>query len=228
MKRLLKKLLADYRQKGQAMPETTSPPVATPPVISGGLTESQIAKIASDAVTTAIAAAMKPITDQLGTLAQGQAALTEAQKTAITADAIGKTVADAIEARSVANAATQAKADFVAANLKGVPQIYANQLGTDQSKWVDEAKTIRGQYQKDLTDQGIKASPISSDLPGAAAVGVGVNKPGDLVDMSKMSALQLIEQGVKQTGTPVPASAEQRKAEEKAKASEEVGGGAAM
>jgi hypothetical protein len=136
---LFRKLWPVSGRKDSAMADTPLPQTAIPPASSGGLTEAQIAQIAASAVTAALSTALKPITDQLGALAQSQTALAAAQKNAVTADAIGKTVADAIDARSAVQAANQARTDFVVANLKGVPKIYADKLGADQSKWADEA-----------------------------------------------------------------------------------------
>ena len=179
------------------MAETPTQQTVTPPATSGGTSDERIAKIAAEAAA-AIAAAIRPITEKLGAMA-------ESQKKAVTAETIGKTVADAIEARSTAQAANQARTEFVAANLKNVPRIYADKLGADAGKWAEEARAIRESYLADLKAMGIQAPAVGSDAPGAT----GTMKPGDIVDTTKLSGIQLIELGVKQSSVAVPISSEQ-------------------
>lgn len=155
---------------------------ANPPAASGGTD-----KVLQDAITAAVAAAVAPLQAEL-------TALKEAKAPAA-ADLL-KQAKDQLAAEQAAAQAAQAATDkrtaAIASKLQGVPVVYAEKLGSDETKWDDEAKAIRGQFMADIKAAGVKVADVTSDAPA------GETKPADMVDLSKLSGPELIALGVKQ------------------------------
>jgi len=182
------------------MAEQATPPSATPPATSGGtaletLSKQDIAALIGQAVSAAVA----PLNATISALQKGQDTLAEQLGKAATAETVGKAVAEQIAARQSADAQSKARIEFVATTLKGVPAAYAEKLGGDMAKWADEAKAIREGYRSDLEAAGFKPQAISSDAPAGGAV----KTPDALIDTSKLTAIELIDLGVKASSAAV-------------------------
>lgn len=180
------------------------------------LTKEELASITKN-VTDGVMASLKPQFDQVGELAKNQKILadtikqlppaqTEEQKTGesgktkpepVTAESIGKIVADQIAAAQKSQQASdqsrQQREQFIANRLKNFPPAYQNQLGNDPAKFEEEAKNIEQVFKTDATKFGWKAPSVGGENAGGqspAAV-----KP----DLSKLSASELIRMGVQQS-----------------------------
>ena len=182
------------------MAEQTNAP-ATPPAASGGIDVDGLKKEIQTQIAAAIAEAIKPVATGLAELQRGQHALQEAAGKAIKAEDVSKAVAEAVKAQTAVQAADAAKATFIAAKLTGVPAAYYAKLGADPAKWPAEEQAIRAELQADLAKLGVKATPVD----GAAGT-AGAGKPGQAVDTSKLSAVQLMERGLGES-RPIGASA---------------------
>jgi len=190
--------------KDAYMAEPNAP--ATPPAASGGPPSSpvDVEALKTELRTefaSAIAEAMKPVGVGLAELQKGQQALAEAAGKAIRPEDVSKAVAEAVKAQTAVQAADAAKATFIAAKLTGVPAAYYAKLGADPAKWPAEEQAIRAELQADLAKLGVKATPVD----GAAGT-AGAGKPGQAVDTSKLSAVQLMELGLGES-SPIGASA---------------------
>jgi hypothetical protein len=194
--------MPDTGRKESAMSDTNN--TATPPA---GISKAELNVAIADAMkgfgeaigkqvaelqksnADALAATQKQFADVIAKIPQG-----------VKAEDVAKVVTDQLAARDTAASAGKAKADFVAANLKGIPAIYADKLGGDATKWADEAKTIREGFQKDLAAAGIKAPAVTTSTAGGGTTAAAISPNKDL------KGSQLIALGVKQTAaSPVTA-----------------------
>lgn len=175
---------------------------ATPPATSGGTPPFTIEQLTT-ALNTAVGAATKPLLDKISALESGFAEVKASAGKTATPEAIAKLVSDQLTATQAAaqtaQTARQARSDFVAANLKGLPAVYADKLGTDAAKFAEEGAALRASYQADLAAAGIKAPPVSSAAPGTA----GAKSVDKLVDTTGLSGMQLIGLGVAQSSAGI-------------------------
>jgi hypothetical protein len=174
--------------------ETTT--TATPPANSGGIDQAALAK----AIADGIAEQLKPITEQLGKLTAPAAPATQAAPAAAATTADKPlTLADfqkLLDDRDKQNQSRQqlesSKGKFVADKLKDLPPVYQGLLGNDPSKWAAEEQDIRTRFKADFKAAGGTVEQVGADGSAGAA-------PGGAIDLSKMTALEKMALGLKQS-----------------------------
>lgn len=170
-------------------PAKTTPTTAPP-----ALDTEAIIKAAEQAATEAVSKALAPLTEQVRSLEQK---LAEAP----TADAVSKAVTDAISAQQQQQAQQSARQKYIAEHLKDVPDAYHSHLGDDPAKWPEEEQHLRKVLRGDLEKLGVKADNIGGTAPPTGANAGGNPKPATAaVDTSKLSGIELLEMGVRQSG----------------------------
>ena len=178
------------------MPETQVP--ATPPAASGG----EFAKF-KDEILAALGGALKPITDEIAALkgaASSPKPAAPVHQEALTADQVGKIVADQLKAGKTEAAAEATRAAFITEKMKDLPSIYQRALGSDPTKWAAEEQALRTQAR---TDHGLLGGTTPT-VAGTPPLG-GVS-PSAPVDLSKISGTDAIRLGLQNS---VPARAPQ-------------------
>jgi hypothetical protein len=162
----------------------------TPPAASGGITHAEVSKIVQEAVAGAIGAAIKPLQEAMGkavtleamTKAIGEAVGKISVPPGLKTEDLQKLVAEGIQAQQASvqkEAQTKAAQDaiatkrkaFAAENLKNVPARYHGELGDDESKWAEGAKTIRSAFADDMKTAGIKIPDVGGAQGGEAVAG---------------------------------------------------------
>lgn len=150
----------------------TTTTTATPLANSSGITEEALQRVLGQAVTAAVAAAVKPLNEQI-------AQLQEAQSKAPTADALAKQIQDgltaqqkaAADAAAVTQAKTSARQKVIDAKLKGVPDSLLGSLPdtADEAALSAAADALR----KTLESlPGVKLSDVGgASKDGGAAAG---------------------------------------------------------
>ncbi|MGE5610856.1 MAG: hypothetical protein ACM359_16515 [Bacillota bacterium] len=183
------------KEANMAESNATAPAVTTSN--AGGV---DVAKLVSDS----IAAALKPVTDQLTTLAQNQKVLADTlaklppapsaekakgkdQETALNAESVQKlvseTVTTALQQHTKSQQQTAARETFIQQHLAKLPRPYHGLLGQDPAKWAEEAKAIQQQYEADFGTSGAKPHSVGT----AATTGT---VPSPQLDPSKMTREQ--------------------------------------
>lgn len=188
-----------------------------------------IADAVATAVATAVAAAVKPIADNQKVIADTLAALppapaakpaavaagaagaTDAAPKGLTADDVAKIVGDQLKAYQTTAAADAARRSYQADKLKDLPEVYRNQLGTDPAKFAAEEQSIRDAFKADFKAAGGTVPNVGGSAAAGGAGGAGTVKPGEMVDLSKLTPTQLIAQGLA-ASKPQGAVAQQRAA----------------
>lgn len=183
-------------------PNTT----ATPPAASG-VTKEELAQ----AIQGAIAAATKPLAEQVAALQGELKTVQEASKAAGVApktEDVVRAVNEQLAAQQAAVASSAARSAAITEKGKGILPKYLEKIGNDPAKFDAEIAEARAACQADLAAAGIKAAAVSSDAPGGSA------KPADLGDTSKLSGAELIAMGVTASAAnPKPAAAAEKQAE---------------
>jgi hypothetical protein len=98
-----------------------------------------------------------------------------------------------LDARDQTRQTADARRAFASDKLKDLPPGYESRLGNDPAKWPAEEQQLRTEYRGFLDKQGIKVP----DVGGNAAAG-GTTKPGEVVDLSKMSTIDKMVAGLKE------------------------------
>lgn len=178
---------------------------ATPPAASGGLTLDQV----NQAITSALSAALNPLGEALKGMQANQAALAEkltgtaaAEATAaakgkettppaLTAADVAKLVGDGIKAFAAGQSKATARQSYGADKLKDLPQTYRDLLPEtdDPAALATAEQAIRSRYKAEVGDKIAAPAGVASQAGGAAAEGK--------VDLSKFTATQLLEHGIK-------------------------------
>lgn len=198
--------------------QTTTTQTQTPtPQAQGGVDVAAIMKAAVDAATKAMAPVVQGLTDQVKALQDAAGKTAEDASAAgggasgasggapLTAEGIAKLVADQLAAQSAGQEKKAARASYIAAKMKDVPDAYHSALGDDPAKWADQEQAIRATLKGDLTKLGVKAENVGGD-----ATAGGGDKPAAAIDTSKLSGIELIGMGVKASAgnaTEAPATA---------------------
>jgi hypothetical protein len=172
---------------------------AVPPATGGGIDQEALAKLIAATVATALAESNKGILEQLGKLSAPAPALVkedgakpQAAKPLTLEDVKGFF---AEKEKSAATAAAREK--FAAEKLADVPAAYRGQLPhTDDAAQLAAAEQkIRADYRADLKAKGFEVKDVGGAVPGG-----GVPAAKAPVDLSKLSATELMEMGLKQAG----------------------------
>jgi len=127
-----------------------------------------------------------------------------------TIEQINKMLDDRENARKTSDFASAERQKFIDGKLKDLPELYRKQLGTDPAKWSDEEKALRESFKADF-----KAAGGSVDNVGGNPGGANPVKPGETLDLSKLSEGQLREMAIKalppvqRAVTPPPAATTQ-------------------
>lgn len=178
---------------------------ATPGIDTKALGEAIAASLTASlgpALATAIGEANKPLVEQLGKLqppaaAAGNAAggnaagagATGGKPTPVTAEDVAKIVAEQLKGFQQTSQQTAQREAYLGSKLKDLPAAYRNQLGPDPAKWAAEEQAIRDQFKADLAAAGVKPADVGGDQPGG-------QKPGQAVDLSKLSPVQKVMAGL--------------------------------
>lgn len=156
---------------------------------------------ATRAATAAVTAAVGPLTEQVKTLQEGLGK-------APTTESVGKAVTDALAAQTASQTKATDRVRFISEKLKDVPDAYHSMIGDDPTKFDEQARKLRAVLKGDLEKLGVKAANVGGDT---ASTGSGNPAPATrALDTSKLSGIELIQQGVQQTsapGSPAPGSA---------------------
>lgn len=187
---------------------------ATPGIDTKALGEAIAASLTASlgpALATAIGEANKPLVEQLGKLqppaaAAGNAAANTAggntaggntagagatggKPAPVTAEDVAKIVAEQLKGFQQTSQQTAQREAYLGSKLKDLPAAYRNQLGPDPAKWAAEEQAIRDQFKADLAAAGVKPADVGGDQPGG-------QKPGQAVDLSKLSPVQKVMAGL--------------------------------
>jgi len=154
-------------------------PVAQPTIDVAAITKASV-----DAATAAIAEAIKPLGEQIKGLQDGLSK-------AATADMVKQTISEQIAAANASQAKGVDRAKFISEKMGDVPAAYLTGLGDDPAKFAEQEQAIRTTLKVDLAKLGVKSADVGGDAGG--------KKVSDAIDTSKMSAIELIDLGVKQT-----------------------------
>lgn len=186
--------------------ETKTPTDPTPPTDPKTSTAAATpATITLDQINEAIAAALKPITEQLAGLgktassaAAGEGAGKSAKKdtdapAALTPEAVAKIVADQLAAHTTTQAAQTARTAYANDKLKDLPQTYRDLLPNtgDPAQLAQAEQAIRARYRAEIGDKAAAGTNLGGGGGGAA--------PQGKVDLSKLSPQKKIEMGLQQT-----------------------------
>lgn len=166
-----------------------TPNTANPPAASGGApTEAAIQKIVqqalADVLPKALGDAIKPISERLveteknvktvaDTVANQKILGEDGVKALIAADAQARTAAAQKEAdaKQAAEAIKTKREAFAKEHLKNVPARYHAELGDDEAKWAETAKTVRDAFAADMKAAGVKVPDVGGDTGGGAVEG---------------------------------------------------------
>jgi hypothetical protein len=183
--------------------ETTTPPAP------GGLDLTAL----STAIGAAVAEANKPLLEQLSKL-QSPAAPATPTPTATAGGAGGgdkpkfltaEDLVRVLDARDQTRQTADARRSFASDKLKDLPPGYESRLGNDPAKWPAEEQQLRTEYRAFLDKQGIKVPDV-----GGGAAADGTKKPGEVVDLSKMSTIDKMVAGLKEAPVQGPQSLQTR------------------
>jgi hypothetical protein len=153
-------------------------------------------------IDAAVAAATKPLQDQIAKLQAPAAPAAEAPKPdpaakekPLTMADVQKALTDALAAQQATTATKAARDGYAADKLKDLPAVYRNQLPNtaDAGELARAEQTIRAQYLADLKASGITPPPVAGTPPGNGAA--ATKTPADY---SKMTGSQLLAEGIKQ------------------------------
>lgn len=176
----------------------------TPPAGNGGIDMKALGEL----IAQQVAAAIKPVADQVAELGKAKApekpekpAEPAQQAKSLTAEDVQRIVGESLKSFAASTQQAEGRKGFIAEKLKDLPAVYQNQLGNDPAKWAEQEQQIRTQYQADFKAAGGKVAEVD----GAAGTS-GAAKPNQTVDTSKLSAVQLMEMGLKES-KPVGAKA---------------------
>jgi hypothetical protein len=141
------------------MTDTAASPTAP------GIDIEAIVKAATDAATAAVNTAIKPLSDELGSLKQSLANVP-------TPESITKTVTDAVAAQQTQQSQVNARQAFINENLKGVPDAFHSMIGNDPAKFREQADTLLATLKSGgfkIGDQS--GGDASGDKPGGNSGG---------------------------------------------------------
>jgi seryl-tRNA synthetase len=152
-------------------------------------------------IAGAVASAVKPMTEQVGQLAEAVkpvgalvknvedlhanvkvVADTVAAQKILGEDQVKKLVADQTaslteaarkdaDAKAAADTLKTKRSAFATEHLKNVPARYHAELGDDETKWADAAKGIRTAFAEDLKSAGVKVPDVGGAAGGEAVAG---------------------------------------------------------
>lgn len=122
---------------------------------------------------------------------------------------VKKLIAESLGQHQQTTQTQQLRERYLGEKLKDLPAAYRNQLGSDPAKWTAEEQAIRDAYKADFKIAG----GTVADVGGSAGAGnsSAAKKPGEGVDMSKMTPTQLMELGMKNS-RPVTTPQQQQQA----------------
>lgn len=150
----------------------------------------------------AVGQAMKPIGEQLAKLtapapaAEAVAAKEKDGKAApLTMEGIMQGVTELLAKERQNNQVAATREGFIREKMKDLPPAYQSQLPTtgDATQLAAAEQKIREQYRADFKI----ANPAAANTEVGGKVPPG-QKPGDTVDLSRLTAVQLIEEGLKE------------------------------
>ncbi len=151
----------------------------------------------NERIASAVAAAMKPMAQQLN-------ALVVSQSKASATDSIDKAVAEAIAAKDAEHAKTAERQKFISEHLKGIPDAFHSHIGDDPEKFLDDAKALR----EALHSVGFMAPNVGGHaVPGSVGTVAGVNSSRSvmaLLDLNNASASENIRAGLSQSRSDRP------------------------
>ncbi len=147
-------------------------------------------KAATDAVNAAlpgaVTAAIKPISEQVQTLAQKIT-------TAPTAESVSKAVTETFAAQQTQQTQVNARQEFISQNLKGIPDAFHSMVGNDPAKFAEQAQALRDA----LKTAGVTVANVGGNASPANTQGRGDPKSVTAaVDTSKLSGIELLRMGV--------------------------------
>jgi hypothetical protein len=157
-------------------------------------------------VASAVAEAMKPFSEQIAKFqtAAPPAPTATGKKGELTIDDVSRAIGDALQSHNRTQSVLQTVASYASEKLKDLPPIYQKMLPStdDVQKLVAAEQTIRAQFLADMKALGIEPKAV-----GAQGVGGAAKPAAGPVDLSKMSADQLITQGLGELGVVGPGAA---------------------
>ncbi|QOV90897.1 hypothetical protein [Humisphaera borealis] len=182
---------------------------------AGGIDAKALQDAITASVTSSLTAALKPLQDQMLALQQQAQAKPAPAPTAagkadagekpLTAAEVQKLLADGLAAHSQQSQQSAAREQYLGSKLKDLPEAYRKQLGNDPTKWPAEEQAIRSAYQADFKVAG-------GTVTDKGGVDAGGKKPGDTIDVTKLSATESIALGLKSSAparsAPAPAVTE--------------------
>jgi hypothetical protein len=160
----------------------------------------------------ALEAGLKPIAAEIGKLQAAakpaeQAAARAIEGVALKAEDVGRIIEEKLSAFSNKQSTASAREAFATSKMADLPAIYRSQLPqtADAAELARAEQTIRAQYQADFKASGGKTENVAGTTPANAQAATRV-----AVDTSKMTASQLLDEGLKQrpVAAAVPATAE--------------------
>lgn len=187
-------------------PATTPTPAAT-----GGIDYDKLAASVAAALGTTLIAANKPLLDRLDKLAapapapeaatQAAAGAAAGKDKPLTLEDIGKLIDNKFSQRDESSKVSSARNAFIADKMKDIPaEFVATMPNTDDAtKLAAAEQAIRTRYQEVLKGAGVKAPAVGGD-------NITGKKPGDTVDLSKLTSEQKIEMSLKDKPLPALAS----------------------